>query len=157
MERMNRMSHELGRPQVLDLRAALLDEYLALKEQLGPLKKRLEEVRDRLRDLVTEEGHFVDEMRALLVRVEPRFRKDYDAETLQTAFPRLSGCLRSSVDVTQLDACVRAGMITEGELERAGVLTRALHSRALVIKPLSRKVGQLPDVRAKASRACDSP
>lgn len=38
--------------------------------------------------------------------------------------------------LAQLEACVRAGMLTEGELERAGILTWALHSRALVVKPL---------------------
>ena len=119
-----------------DIRAALLDEYLELKEKLGPLEKRLEDVRDRLRDLVTEEGHFVDEIRGVIVRVEPRFRKEYDAERLQAAFPRLSACVQLSVNVPQLDSCLRAGMVTEGELDREGVLTRALHSRALVVKSL---------------------
>lgn len=38
-----------------------------------------------------------------------------------------------------LEACLRAGMVTEGELEREGVLTRALHSRALVVKPLGQR------------------
>jgi len=119
-----------------DVRAALLDEYLELKEKLGPLEKRLEDVRDRLRDLVTEEGHFVDEIRGVIVRVEPRFRKEYDAERLQVAFPRLSACVQLSVNVAQLDACLRAGLVTEGELDREGVLTRTLHSRALVVKSL---------------------
>ena len=32
--------------RALDIRAALLDEYLELKEKLGPLEKRLEDVRD---------------------------------------------------------------------------------------------------------------
>ena len=64
------------RPRMLDIRAALLDEYLELKEKLGPLEKRLEDVRDRLRDLITEEGHFVDEVRAVIVRVEPAFAKN---------------------------------------------------------------------------------
>jgi hypothetical protein len=124
---------------MFDLRAALLGEYLELKEKLGPLEKRLEDVRDRLRDLVTEEGHFVDEVRAVIVRVEPRFRKEYDADKLQAAFPRLNACVRPSVDVAQLEACLRAGMVTDGELERAGVLTRALHSRALVVKTLGQQ------------------
>jgi hypothetical protein len=118
------------------IRAALLDEYLELKEKLGPLEKRLEDVRDRLRDLVTEEGHFVDEIRGVIVRVEPRFRKEYDAERLKVAFPRLSACVQLSVNVAQLDACLKAGLVTEGELDREGVLTRALHSRALVVKSL---------------------
>ena len=34
---------------------------------------------------------------------------------------------------------VLAGMVTDGELERAGVLTRALHSRALVVKNLGQQ------------------
>ena len=127
------------RLRMVDIRAALLDEYLELKEKLGPLEKRLEDVRDRLRDLVTEEGHFVDEVRAVIVRVEPRFRKEYDAEKLRAAFPRLSECVRPAVDIAQLEACLRAGMVTDGELERAGVLTRALHSRALVIKALGQR------------------
>ncbi len=122
-----------------DVRAALLDEYLELKERLGPLEKRLAQVRDLLRDLVTEHGHFVDEVRGVAVRVEPRFRKEYDADRLIAAFPRLTACVRPAVDSGQLEACVRAGMITEGELERAGVLTRALHSRALVVKALGHK------------------
>jgi hypothetical protein len=50
-----------------DVGGRLLEEYLDLKEQLGPLEKRLEQVRDRLRDLVTERGHFVDEARGVLV------------------------------------------------------------------------------------------
>jgi len=51
-----------------------MDEYLELKEKLGPLEKRLDEVRDRLRDLVTEQRYFVDELRGVAVHVEPRFR-----------------------------------------------------------------------------------
>ncbi len=34
--------------------------------------KRIREVRDRLWDLVTEHGHFVDEVPGIAVRVEPR-------------------------------------------------------------------------------------
>jgi hypothetical protein len=119
-----------------DVGGRLLEEYLDLKEQLGPLEKRLEQVRDRLRDLVTEHGHFVDETRGVVVCVEPRFRKEYDAERLAASFPRLTGCIRPAVNTEQLEACLRAGMVTEGELERDGVLVRTLHSRALIVKPL---------------------
>ncbi len=135
----------LERPAGTDVGAALLNEYLELKEELGPLEKRMGEVRDRLRDLVTEHGHFVDEVRGVSVRVEARFRKEYDAERLTAAFPRLAGCIKSAVDVAQLEACLRAGMVTETELDRAGVLTRSLHSRALIVKPL----GQRPAGLAK--------
>lgn len=48
----------LEKPAGTNVAAVLLDEYLELKERLGPLEKRLGEVRDRLRDLVTEHGHF---------------------------------------------------------------------------------------------------
>jgi len=119
-----------------DVGGRLLDEYLELKEQLGPPEKRLEQVRDRLRDLVTERGHFVDERRGVLVCVEPRFRKEYDAERLAAFFPRLTGCIKPAVNTEQLEACLRAGMVTEGELERDGVLIRTLHSRALMVRPL---------------------
>ncbi len=129
----------LERPAGTDVGAALLDEYLELKEELGPLEKRLGEVRDRLRDVVTEHGHFVDEARCVAVHVEPRFRKEYDAERLTAAFPRLAVCIKPSVDVAQLEACVTAGMVTETELEREGVLTRSLHSRALIVKPLGQR------------------
>ncbi len=95
--------------------------------------------RDRLRDLVTEQGHFVDEVRGVAVHVEPRFRKEYDAERLVAVFPRLAGCAKSDVDTGQLEACVTAGMVTETELERSGVLTRSLHSRALIVKPLGQR------------------
>ncbi len=44
-----------------------------------------------------------------------------------------------------MEACVTAGMVTETELERSGVLTRSLHSRALIVKPL----GQRPAGMAK--------
>jgi hypothetical protein len=137
----------LERPAGIDVGAALLDEYLELKEKLGPLEKRLGEVRDRLRDLVTEHGHFVDEVRGVMVRIEPRFRKEYDPERLVAVFPRLAGCVKSAVDTSQLEACVTAGMVTETELERAGVLTRSLHSRALIVKPL----GQ-PPIRAGVAK-----
>ncbi len=126
----------LERPAGTDVAAALLDEYLELKEKLDPLEKRLGEVRDRLRDLVTVQGHLVDEVRGVAVHVEPRFRNEYDAERLLTAFPRLAGCVKPAVDVGQLEVCLRAGMVTETELEREGVLTKALHSRALIVKPL---------------------
>jgi hypothetical protein len=119
-----------------DVGGRLLEEYLELKEQLGPLEKRLEQVRDRLRDLVTERGHFVDETRGVVVCVEPRFRKEYDAERLAASFPRLTGCIKPAVNTEQLEACLRAGMVTEGELERDGVLIRTLHSRALMVRPL---------------------
>ncbi len=42
---------------ISDVRAALLEEYLELKERVNPLEKRLSQVRDQLRDIVTEEGH----------------------------------------------------------------------------------------------------
>ena len=129
----------LERPAGTDVGAALLDEYLELKEKLAPLEKRLDEVRDRLRDLVTEHGHFIDEVRGVAVHVEPRFRKEYDAERLVAVFPRLAGCVKSAVDTGQLEACLRAGMVTETELEREGVLTRTLHARALVVKPLGQR------------------
>ncbi len=129
----------LERPAGTDVGAAPLDEYLELKEELGPLEKRLGEVRDRLRDLVTEHGHFVDEVRGVAVHVEPRFRKEYDADRLVASFPRLAGCVKPAVDVAQLEACLRAGMVTETELEREGVLTKALHSRALIVKPLGQR------------------
>jgi hypothetical protein len=121
-----------------DVRTALLEEYLDLKEKISPLEKRLIQVRDQLRDIITEEGHFVDELRGVIVRIEVRFRKDYDADKLASAFPRLAGCVRPSVDTAQLDACVRAGMVTESELEREGVLLRKLHSRVLVVKRIVR-------------------
>jgi hypothetical protein len=113
-----------------------LEEYLDLKERLSPLEKRLAQVRDLLRDLVTEHGNFVDEVRGVAARVESRFRKEYDADQLLVAFSRLAGCVKRAVDASQLEACVRAGMVTETELERSGVLVRALHSRALAVKPL---------------------
>ncbi len=112
---------------------------MELNVELGPLEKRMREVRDRLRDLVTEHGHFVDEARGVAVHVEARFRKEYDAERLVAAFPRLAGCVKSAVDTGQLEACVTAGMVTETELERSGVLTRSLHSRALIVKPLGQR------------------
>ena len=129
------MGESVAGPAVeTDDTATLLDEYLKLKEELGPLEKRLVGVRDRLRDFVTEHGHFVDEANGVMVKVEPRFRKEYDAERLLAEFPRLSGCVKRAVDGRQLEACLGAGMVTETELERHGVLIRALHSRALVVK-----------------------
>lgn len=119
-----------------DVAGTLLDEYLTLKEELNPLEKRLAAVRDRLRDFVTEHGHFVDEAHGVMVKIEPRFRKEYDAERLLAEFPRLSGCVKRAVDTRQLEACLGAGMVTETELERHGVLVRALYSRALVVKPV---------------------
>jgi hypothetical protein len=134
------MQHEvITKPTAgTDIREVLLEEYLDLKEKLNPLEKRLAQVRDLLRDLVTEHGHFVDEVRGVAVRVEGRFRKEYDAERLLVAFPRLAACVKPAVGAAQLEACVTAGMVTETELERAGVLTRSLHSRALIVKPLGR-------------------
>src|SRR5207249_1155401 len=99
---------------------------------------RLGQVRDQLRDIVTEEGHFVDELRGVGVHVEPRFRKEYDPDRLALAFPQLAACIRPAVDVNQMEACVAAGMVTERELEREGVLFRTLHSRALVVKKIPR-------------------
>jgi hypothetical protein len=122
----------------LDVRAALLEEYLELKERVHPLEKRLSQVRDQLRDIVTEEGHFVDELRGLGVHMEARFRKEYDPDRLSVAFPQLAACVTPAVDVNQLEACVAAGMVTESELEREGVLFRTLHSRALVVKNIAR-------------------
>ena len=121
-----------------DGRAALLEEYLELKERVNPLEKRLSQVRDKLRDLVTEEGHFVDELRGVGVHVEARFRKEYDPDRLAVGFPQLAACIRPVVDVNQLEACLAAGMVTERELEREGVLFRTLHSRALVVKKIPR-------------------
>src|SRR2546426_11976359 len=80
----------------IDVRSRLLDESLDLKERVKPLEKRLEEVRDRLLDLVTEHGHFIDEVLSVSVRIEPRFGKEYDSERLAAAFPRLAGDALSS-------------------------------------------------------------
>jgi hypothetical protein len=124
----------------LDARAALLAEYLELKERVNPLEKRLSLVRDQLRDIVTEEGHFVDELSGVGVHVEARFRKEYDPDRLLVAFPQLAGCIKPAVDTSQLEACLAAGMVTERELEREGVLSRTLHSRALVVKNIGRRV-----------------
>jgi len=123
-----------------DVRARLLEEYLELKERVNPLEKRLSQVRDQLRDIVTEEGHFVDELRGVGVHVEARFRKEYDPDRLALVFPQLAACIRPAVDANQLEACVAAGMVTETELEREGVLLRALHSRALVVKNIPRPI-----------------
>ena len=129
----------------MNVAPALVDEYLDLKEKLEPLEKRLEQVKKLLKDLVTEEGPFVDELRGVTVYLQPRFRKEYDAERLLATFPSLAGCVRPAVDVTQLEACLRSGMAIEGQLERAGVLTQALHSRALIVKPLEgRRTTQAP-------------
>ena len=133
----------------VNLSPALVDEYLDLKEKLEPLERRLAQVKNLLKDLVTEEGPFVDELRGVTVYLQPRFRKEYDAERLLATFPRLEGCVKPAVDVTQLEACLRSGMATEGQLERAGVLTRALHSRALIVKPLEgRRTTQAPAEQA---------
>jgi hypothetical protein len=83
---------------------ALVDEYLDLKEKLEPLEKRLEQVKNLLKDLVTEEGPFVDELWGVTVYLQPRFRKEYDAERLLATFPSLAGCVRPAVDVTQLSS-----------------------------------------------------
>src|SRR5438445_13554349 len=98
-----------------DVRAALLEEYLELKERVNPLEKRLSQVRDQLRDIVTEEGHFVDELRGVGVHVEARFRKEYDPDRLAVAVPQLAACIRPAVDVHQLESCVGAGMETVWE------------------------------------------
>ena len=129
----------------MNLSADLVDQYLDLKEKLDPLQKRLEQVKNLLKDLVTEEGPFVDELRGVTVYLQPRFRKEYDAERLLATFPHLAGCVTPAVDASQLEACLRSGMATEGQLERAGALTRALHSRALIVKPLEgRRTTQAP-------------
>src|SRR5438094_10457938 len=96
-----------------DFRAALLEEYLELKERVNPLEKRLSQVRDKLRDLVTEEGHFVDELRGVGVYVEARFRKEYDPDRLAVGFPQLAACIRPVVDVNQLEACRAVALVRE--------------------------------------------
>src|SRR5438445_13365657 len=110
-----------ARPTI-DVRSRLLDEYLDLKERVKPLEKRLEGVRDRLLDLVTEHGHFIDEVRSVSVRIEPRFGKEYDSERLAEPFPSLAGCLKLAVVVTQRQVCLRAGMVVESELVFDGVV-----------------------------------
>ena len=80
-----------------------------------------------------------------LDRPQTRVPESEKNQSVPAAFPRLAGCVKPSVDVAQLEACLRAGMVTETELERAGVLTRSLHSRALIVKPL----GQRPVGRAR--------
>jgi len=133
----------------MNVAPALVDEYLDLKEKLEPLEKRLTRVKNLLKDLVTEEGPFVDELRGVTVYLQPRFRKEYDAERLLATFPHLAGCVSPAVDVTQLEACLHSGMATEGQLERAGVLIRTLHSRALIVKPLEgRRTTQAPAEQA---------
>ncbi len=54
-----------------------------------------------MRDLVTEHGQFVDEVRGVAVHVEARFRKEYDAGRLVAVFPWLAGCVESAVDTRQ--------------------------------------------------------
>jgi len=38
-----------------------------------------------------------------------------------------------------MEKCLRAAMSSDTELERQGVLTRSLHSRALIVKPLGHR------------------
>ncbi len=38
-----------------------------------------------------------------MIRLETRFRKEYDSVCLKAAFPRLEGCAKPSGDVAQLD------------------------------------------------------
>ncbi len=71
--------------------------------------------------------------------MEPRFRKEYAPDPRKAAFPLLAGCIKPSVDVAQLEGRLRAGMVIETEPERPGVLTRTLHSRALIVKPLGQR------------------
>src|SRR2546422_8789967 len=103
-----------------DIRAALLDEYLELKERVNPLEKRLSQVRDQLRDIVTEEGHFVDELRGVGVHVEARFRKEYDPDRLAGAVPQIVSCLRPAGEGAPLEAPRAAGVGTERGVERDG-------------------------------------
>lgn len=63
-------------------------------------RKRLARVKNLLKDLVTEEGPFVDEVRGVTAYVEPRFRKEYDAERLLATFPSLAGCVKPAVDAS---------------------------------------------------------
>ncbi len=77
----------------------------------------------------------MDEVRGVAVHIEPRFGKEYDAERLVAVFPRLAGCVKPAVDAGQLEACVTADMVTETELERAGVLTRSLIAKPLGERP----------------------
>lgn len=113
------------------------------KERLAPLVKWLELVRDCLRDLVTARDQVVDETRGVMACAGPRVRKEYDAERLAAAFPRLAGCIKPAVNTDQLEGCLRAGMMTEGELKREGVMVRTLHSRAPSSRHLARAVLRL--------------
>ena len=60
----------------------------------------------------------MDEVPGVVVHVEARFRKEYDAERLVAVFPRLDRCVKSAVDTGQLEGCLRPGMVTDTELER---------------------------------------
>src|SRR5437899_11340106 len=73
-----------ARPTI-DVRSRLLDEYLDLKERVKPLETRPEGVRDRLLDLVTETGNFIDAVRFESDCIAPRFGHDYDGERREEA------------------------------------------------------------------------
>src|SRR2546421_1301862 len=115
-----------------DIRAALLDEYLELEERVNPLEKRLSQVRDQLRDIVTEEGHFVDELRGVGVHVEARFRKEYDPDRLAGAVPQLAARIRPAGGLAQLGARGAGGVGTEKELGGGGGVFRNLPLRGPV-------------------------
>src|SRR5881409_1734423 len=150
-ERVRRVDEPLQplRLRMVDIRAALLDEYLELKEKLGPLEKRLEDVRDRLRDLVTEEGHFVDEVRAVIVRVEPRFRKSTMPRSCRPLSPAwVRACDPRWTSPSWKPACEPAWSPTANSSERACSQEPFTHV-PWSSKPLVSRIFEGPDVRSR--------
>ena len=64
----------LERPTGIDVRVALLDEYMELKGELGPLEKRMREVRDRLRICPATSGSLCPALICRTITYERRCR-----------------------------------------------------------------------------------
>jgi len=66
-------------------------------------------------------------MTILIISVVSTGRMDQQASPsgFLAAFPCPAGRVKPADDAGQLQACLRAGMVTEGDLERTGVLTIA--------------------------------
>lgn len=90
--------------------------------QMADHQKALDELGKSIKAAIEEFGSYQELGQAYAVKYA-RKTKGYNLEPFKSNFPKFVGlCVRESIDVTALNGQIKGKLITEKELEDAGVL-----------------------------------
>lgn len=123
----------------------LADEYLALRDEIGPMDARRKRLRDMILPLLEGAGgSFTDEARGvrLVLKRAPRgfsydpsalYKLVQDGKLHQREFDNL---LVTSIDAKKLEVLLKKGLITDRDIQRAGAKVPSRIEERLEVEPL---------------------